>query len=134
MMQKSNRIQQSPSIPTDMKVLMNHIYEYTKGVRRMVLFTFNKKYEQFAVTRLQHQNIKYFIQPAGNESINLFFGREECLDAIRLMINRPLNELSPEEDFILGTMLGYDICRQCERYCDRKEKNNEERISYIVTC
>ena len=100
----------------------------------MVLFTFNKKYEQFAVTRLQHQNIKYFIQPAGNESINLFFGREECLDAIRLMINRPLNELSPEEDFILGTMLGYDICRQCERYCDRKEKNNEERISYIVTC
>ena len=134
MKHKSNRIQQSPSIPTEMNVLMNHIYEYTKGVRRMVLFTFNKKYEQFAVTRLQHQNIKYFIQPAGNESINLFFGREECLDAIRLMINRPLNELSPEEDFILGTMLGYDICRQCERYCDRKEKNNEERISYIVTC
>jgi hypothetical protein len=62
-------IQQSPSISTDMKVLMNYIYEYTKGVRRMVLFTFNKKYEQFAVTRLQHQNIKYFIQPAGNESI-----------------------------------------------------------------
>ncbi len=133
MMQKLNRIQPSPSISTDMKVLMNHIYEYTKGVRRMVLFTFNKKYEQFAVTRLQHLNIKYLIQPAGNESINLFFGREECLDTIRLMINRPLNELSPEEDFILGTMLGYDICRQCERYCDRKKRNNKEIRSYIVT-
>ena len=31
----------------DMKVLMNHIYEYQKGVRQMVLYTFNKKYEQF---------------------------------------------------------------------------------------
>lgn len=30
-------------IPTDMKVLMNHIYEFKKGVRQMVLFTFNKK-------------------------------------------------------------------------------------------
>lgn len=29
-------------IPTDMKVLMNHIYEFKKGVRQMVLFTFNK--------------------------------------------------------------------------------------------
>ena len=28
--------------------------------------------------------------------------------------------LSPEEDFILGAMLGYDICAQCERYCERK--------------
>lgn len=105
-----------------MKVFLNHIYEYTKGVRRMVLFTFNKKYEQFATTRLQHQNIKYLIQPAGHESINLFFGREECLEAIRLMIKRPLNELTPEEDFILGTMLGYDICGECERYCERKGK------------
>lgn len=32
-----------------MKVLMNHIYEYKKGVRRMVLFTFNKKYEQYKI-------------------------------------------------------------------------------------
>ncbi|WP_347153469.1 DUF2023 family protein, partial [Phocaeicola vulgatus] len=22
--------------------------------------------------------------------------------------------------FILGAMLGYDICVQCKRYCDRK--------------
>lgn len=42
------------------------------------------------------------------------------MDAIRLMVTRPLNELSPEEDFILGALLGYDIRRQCERYCQRK--------------
>lgn len=107
-------------MPPDMKVLMNHIYEYKKGVRRMVLFTFNKKYEEFATNRLKHQNISYIIQPVGNDRMNLFFGRQECLDAIRLMVTRPLNQLTPEEDFILGAMLGYDICAQCERYCERK--------------
>ena len=74
-----------------LKVLMNHIYELNKGVRHMVLFTCNKKY-----------------------------GRRECLEAIRLIVTRPLNQLTPEEDFILGTMLGYDLCAQCERYCKRK--------------
>ena len=104
----------------DMKVLMNHIYEYQKGVRQMVLYTCNKKYESFATLRLEHQNIPYFIQPVGHDRMNLFFGRQECLDAIRLMVTKPLNQLSPEEDFILGAMLGYDIRVQCERYCERK--------------
>ncbi len=111
---------ESERMPADMKVLMNHIYEYKKGVRQMVLFTFNKKYEDYALTRLRHQNIHYIIQPVGNDRMNLFFGKRECLDAIRLMLTRPLSQLSPEEDFILGAMLGYDICAQCERYCERK--------------
>ena len=84
-------MQQSTVLPIDMKVLMNHIYEYKKGVRRMVLFTFNKKYEDYA---------------------------------IRMIVTRPLNLLTPEEDFMLGTMLGYDICAQCERYCERKDRCN----------
>ena len=113
-------MQQENAMPIDMKVLMNHIYEYKKGVRRMVLFTFNKRYESFAIARLQHQNINYIVQPVGNDRLNLFFGKRECLDAIRLMVTKPLNQLSPEEDFILGAMLGYDLCAQCERYCERK--------------
>lgn len=108
------------TMPAEMKVLMNHIYEFKKGVRQMVLYTFNKKYEVFVTTRLQNQNIPYVIQPVGNGSLNLFFGRKECLDAIQLMVTKPLNQLSPEEDFILGAMLGYDIRLQCERYCERK--------------
>lgn len=107
-------------MPVDMKVLMNHIYEYQKGVRQMILFTFNEKYREFAEARLQRQNINYIIKPVGNGRLNLFFGRQECLEAIRLMVTKPLNELSPEEDFILGAMLGYDIRVQCERYCLRK--------------
>lgn len=107
-------------LPPDMKVLMNHIYEYKKGVRQMVLFTFNKRYESYATARLKRQNISYILQPVGNDRINLFFGRKQCLETIRLMVTRPLSQLTPEEDFILGAMLGYDICAQCERYCERK--------------
>lgn len=53
------------------------------------------------------------------------------------MITRPLDQLSPEEDFILGALLGYDIRMQCERYCSRKcqkemttcqSPNNEHRL------
>lgn len=108
--------------PIDLKVLMNHIYEFRKGVRQMVLFTCHKRYEDFAIQRLEHMGIPYLIQPAGRQNLNLYFGREECLDAIRLIVNRPLNELTPEEDFILGAVLGYDICAQCQRFCKRKEK------------
>ena len=110
------------AIPAELKVLMNHIYEYKKGVRRMILFTCNRRYEAFATQRLSRQAIDYVVQPAGKENVNVYFGRRECLDAIRLFVTRPLNELSPEEDFILGAMLGYDICAQCERYCERKSK------------
>jgi hypothetical protein len=107
-------------MPADLKVLMNHIYEYRKGVRQLVLYTCNARYEEFAVDRLTRQGIGYVIQPVGNSRVNLFFGRKECLDAIRLMVTKPLSELTPEEDFILGALLGYDIRVQCERYCQRK--------------
>ena len=82
---------------------MNHIYELNKGVRQMVLFTCNKKYGQQAVERLESQGIPYVLQPAGQQNLNVYFGRRECLEAIRLIVTRPLNQLTPEEDFILGT-------------------------------
>ena len=101
--------------PADLKVFLNHIYEFKKGVRRMVLYTTNKRYEEFAIRRLANQRIKFIVQQVDSERINLF------IEAIRLLVNRPLNQLTPEEDFILGAMLGYDICVQCRRYCDRKQ-------------
>ncbi|MCR5393942.1 MAG: DUF2023 family protein [Bacteroidales bacterium] len=106
--------------PSELRVLSNHIYEFQKGVRQMVLFTCAKKYGDEAVERLESQGIPYILQPAGRQNVNVYFGRRECLDAIRLIATRPLNQLSPEEDFMLGAMLGYDICVQCERYCQQK--------------
>lgn len=107
-------------LPIEMKVLMNHIYEYQKGVRQMVLYTFNRRYADYAIQRLERQNIDYMVHSAGTDTINLFFGSRECLDAIRFVVNKSLSDLSPEEDFMLGALLGYDIRMQCERYCRRK--------------
>ena len=99
-----------------------HFSALKRCVYCLVLYTFNKKYESFAITRLERLNIDYLIQPVGNDRLNLFFGKKECLDAIRMIVIKPLCQLTPEEDFILGAMLGYDICAQCERYCERKKK------------
>lgn len=108
--------------PGDLKVFLNHVYEFKKGIRQMILYTVNRKYEAFAIARLQSQNITYLIQSVDENKINLFFGKPECIHAIACMIDKPLNRLTPEEDFILGAMLGYDICAQCKRYCERKNK------------
>lgn len=111
------------SVPGEIKLLMNYIYEYSKGVRNLILYTLNKSYEKDAEERLVSLDIPYIKQDAGINSFNLYFGKKECVNAIRLIVDKPLNLLSPEEDFILGALLGYDIRMQCERYCDRKVKN-----------
>lgn len=107
-------------IPGEVKIFMNHLYEFKKGVRNMVLYTVKREHEGFMTQRLENQDISYIIQEVGETKINLFFGKPECLEAIRHMILRPLNQLTPEEDFILGAMLGYDICQQCKRYCGKR--------------
>lgn len=86
-----------------------------------VLYTMSKEHEEFAIRRLKNQKISYMIQEVGTNKINLFFGKPECMEAMRHIIIRPLNQLTAEEDFILGAMLGYDLCQQCKRYCSKKE-------------
>ena len=71
-----------------MKVLMTHIYELNKGVRQMVLFTCNKKYGAQTVSQLESQGIPYLLQSAGRQNLNVYFGRPECLEAIRLIRER----------------------------------------------
>ena len=42
-----------------------------------------------------------------------------------------LSSLTDDEDFILGTMLGYDRVKQCERYLKKKRSgsiNNLEKV------
>ena len=108
-------------IPGEIRIFLNHIYEFKKGVRNMVLYTMSKEHEKFAIRRLKNQKISYMIQEVGTNKINLFFGKPECMDIMQHIIVRPLNQLSAEEDFILGAMLGYDLCQQCKRYCSKKE-------------
>lgn len=68
--------------PIEMKVLTNHIYELRKGVRQMVLFTCNKKYGEQIAGRLESKGIPYVLQPAGQQNLNFYFGRRECLETL----------------------------------------------------
>ena len=110
------------NFPSELRVLLNHIYEYQKGVRNLILYTMPVKYKDYALNRLSNQKIDYAVQNVDESKFNLYFGRKECIEAIKFMTVKPMNLLSPEEDFMLGTMLGYNICMQCERFCDRKRK------------
>lgn len=99
-----------------MKVLLHHIYEYKKGLRNLVLHTLNASLRHQAEEKLIRQNIPYEIREVTPTKVNIFFGAEECVDVIRLIGDKPLNYFTPEEDYILGTMLGYDRLQQCRRY------------------
>ncbi|MFR9508064.1 MAG: DUF2023 family protein, partial [Rikenellaceae bacterium] len=56
-----------------MKVFSNHVYELSKGVRHLVLYTIPKKFEDITTRRLSSQNIDYFVQEVHGDKINLFF-------------------------------------------------------------
>lgn len=59
-------------IPGEIRIFLNHIYEFKKGVRNMVLYTMSKEHEEFAIRRLKNQKISYMIQEVGTNKINLF--------------------------------------------------------------
>ena len=67
-------------IPGEIRIFLNHIYEFKKGVRNMVLYTMSKEHEEFAIRRLKNQKISYMIQEVGTNKINLFFGKTECME------------------------------------------------------
>lgn len=115
-LQKSN-----PLLCKDMTVLMHHIYEYKKGLRNLVLHTMHATDRVQAELRLQHQHIDYLICPVSDKKINVFFGAKECVEVVRRFGDKRLNDFTPEEDFILGIMLGYDRVRQCNRYLQRRQ-------------
>ncbi len=106
---------------TMQRIATHHIYEYEKGIRYMVLCTLSEDDCQAIIPKLEAREIAYYCKPtpSGNK-VNLFFGRKACIDLVqRFLVDRDLHELDHEQDFIIGAMLGYDICGQCERYHTR---------------
>lgn len=115
-----------------LKVFFHHIYEYKKGVRNLILTTEKLEYRKIIENRLIHEEIDYFVQEVNNRKVNVFFGAKDCVEIIKSFANKPLNELTPEQDFILGIMLGYDRLKQCGRYINFKNnviflKNSQKK-------
>lgn len=100
-----------------MSVFSHMIYECKKGVRSAALCTLQSGSRESAVSKLETNRMAYFIHSVTGQKINVFFGEKVCIDVISNICNKPLNKLSPEEDFMLGAILGYGICEQCKRYC-----------------
>lgn len=107
-----------------LQVFNHHIYEFKKGVREMVLCTLSGSYEDKVKAKLERDSISYMIQKQRNGNINVFFGKEECLVVVNTLCgNKTLDQLTPEEDFMLGVLLGYSVCEQCRRYCKKRKKD-----------
>lgn len=115
-----------------MNVFIHQLYECKKGVRSMALATLQTKHLALAKKKIMTAQISYHIQLVSENKVNLFFEKEECIDVVKKICDKPLNLLSPEEDFILGAILGYSICEQCSRYCIRKQKVNSDTASIKI--
>ena len=93
-----------------------------------MLHTMPAKYRSAVETKLRAKGIAYAIFELSNGNMNVFFGADECIEVIR-EINKPrLNDYTDEEDFILGTMLGYARLPQCQRYITRKRAKQTGKI------
>lgn len=105
-----------------MEVLSHLIYEYHKKLRSLALYTFHSSRKGEVEAWLRSREIDFIMQEVSPLKYNVFFGDQECLEVIRLIgDDKPLAEYTPEEDFMLGIMLGYDRVEQCRRYQKRVE-------------
>ena len=128
-----NPITQKP----DISVLNEHIYGYKHGIRPLVLQVESMKDKDFIEKRLQREELNYHLSPApGGKNLNVFFGDKPCVDVIKSFKQPCLYKLNPEQDFILGVLLGYDKTKQCERYLKLKEKEaqaqNNNKINVVA--
>lgn len=113
-----------------MQVFGHHVYEYRKGLRNLVLHTVSNLDLEAAVHRLEIAGIEYQTYPVKEtDRTNIFFGSDESVDVIRMIGKENLNDYTPEEDFMLGTMLGYDRRQQCARYLEQRVKWEKRRAS-----
>lgn len=117
----------STTVPTkdqfnDLRVFFHHIYEYKKGLRSLVLTTEKASNREIIEQRLIKEKIPYVIKDVNGKNINVFFGNKDCIKVVSSFGEKSLDKLTPEQDFMLGIMLGYDKILQCRRYFVMREK------------
>lgn len=113
-----------------MEVFCHHLYEFEKGLRDLILHTTEAENKKFIKKRLENNDIPYIIYHVNAEKINVFFGHEKCIEVIKRIGKKDMNDYTDEEDFILGSMLGYDRVQQCERYIQRKD--DKKQVNELV--
>lgn len=54
--------------------------------------------------------------------MNLVLGDPPCVATIASFGEQNLSRFTPEQDFMLGVLLGYGHDQQCRRYLERKDR------------
>ncbi len=103
-----------------MTLFGHQFYEIRKGVRNLALLTASEPEACEAARWLQAKGMACFVQRFGTNRANVFFGHPDCVEVAHRILRGKLNELTDEEDFMLGALLGYDCRQQCRRYLRRK--------------
>lgn len=109
------------------QVFAHHIYEYQKGVRKLILHTTNVYELDDLCIKLDKKGISYLVDFVNEEKVNIFFGDPDCISVLQRFPSLELYRLSPENDFILGIMLGYDCKLQCQRFIKFSEYRYADR-------
>lgn len=104
-----------------MRVFDTYLYEVAKGTKPAALVTCEAVLLEKILPKIKHMDLSYFVQNLDREKVNVFFGKQECIDVVEKFLDKPLCELSIFEDFILGAILGYDIKLQCKRLLKRSK-------------
>lgn len=107
------------AIATMKTLLPQYLYELGRGVRQLFLLTMTPQEAEAVLVRLNQDGIAFHRQPVSDLKVNLYFGNPQFVAVARRLAVRPLSQLSAEEDFMLGTLLGYDREQQCRRYLGR---------------
>jgi len=111
---------------TVLRLFHHNVYEYSRGVRALFLMTISRRELELVIAGLEVRGIDHFVQELSPIKVNLFFGRPAFVAVARSVVTRPLNTLTDEEDFMLGTLLGYDCEQQCRRFLTRSRRGKTE--------
>ena len=104
----------------ELGVFFHMMYELNKGLRNLALLTTTIENFEIIKERLEKCNYRYIIEKLKSGYINIFFGKTESIAVLKRFKKNSLKDFTPEEDFILGVLLGYNVEQQCKRYIERK--------------
>ena len=99
------------------EVLNFYIYEIKKGTKPMALMSVAKEDTRKCLDKITKNELFSYVSEIDGKN-NIFFGKKECVEIVSTF-PKELSKLSPQQDFILGTMLGYNRIEQCRRYLNK---------------
>lgn len=104
-----------------LKIFHHHLYELAKGLRPLAMMTMTRAEAEPVVEQLIAGGTPHHVQVLCRSKVNVVFGRPAAVATARVLLARRLCDLTAEQDFVLGILLGYDREQQCLRFLSRLE-------------